>query len=222
MTNKTKAIFSAGALLALAVSSHATVSFSGTSMVSTAAAGNPLSLSAGQVGIFLNNNDATAWSAFSGAKIGSGLSLFDSATFTPIGTTDAYTFLASNTSSGTTTFSLSGGFTATLAGGVSAGDQFAVMVFNSSTTTTIPGDTYRIFRGTQASLALGGWFIPTDGSAIGYTTNSANFGASVQQIRDTSWIVASGTVVPEPSTYALLAMSGIALGGYVIRRRRRA
>jgi hypothetical protein len=29
-------------------------------------------------------------------------------------------------------------------------------------------------------------------------------------------------VVPEPSTYALLAMSGLAIGGYVIRRRRRA
>lgn len=33
---------------------------------------------------------------------------------------------------------------------------------------------------------------------------------------------ASFTVVPEPSTYALLALSGVALGGYVVRRRRRA
>lgn len=30
------------------------------------------------------------------------------------------------------------------------------------------------------------------------------------------------TAVPEPSTYALLAISGVAFGGYVIRRRRRA
>jgi len=29
-----------------------------------------------------------------------------------------------------------------------------------------------------------------------------------------------GTTVPEPSTYALLGMSALALGGYVVRRRR--
>jgi hypothetical protein len=34
--------------------------------------------------------------------------------------------------------------------------------------------------------------------------------------------VSTIAVVPEPSTYALLALSGLAFGGYVIRRRRRA
>jgi len=33
---------------------------------------------------------------------------------------------------------------------------------------------------------------------------------------------ASFSVVPEPSTYALLALSAVAMGGYVVRRRRRA
>jgi hypothetical protein len=34
--------------------------------------------------------------------------------------------------------------------------------------------------------------------------------------------VSTIAVVPEPSTYALLALSGLAFGGYIIRRRRRA
>jgi hypothetical protein len=34
--------------------------------------------------------------------------------------------------------------------------------------------------------------------------------------------VSNIAVVPEPSTYALLALSGLALGGYAMRRRRRA
>jgi len=43
--------------------------------------------------------------------------------------------------------------------------------------------------------------------------------ASPETINTTMSVVA---VVPEPSTYALLAMSGMAFGGYVVRRRRRA
>lgn len=34
--------------------------------------------------------------------------------------------------------------------------------------------------------------------------------------------VVATAVIPEPSTYALLALSGFALGGYAVRRRRRA
>jgi hypothetical protein len=33
--------------------------------------------------------------------------------------------------------------------------------------------------------------------------------------------IATFEVVPEPSTYALLTLSALAMGGYVIRRRRR-
>lgn len=192
-----------------------TVSFTGTAMVSPSSASNPLGFSAGQVGVFINNDNLSLWSGFAGTgKINSGQSLTSSATYTPVGTTDAFTYLANNAVTGTTTFSLSGGIPSILlTGGVSTGDQYAVIVFNSSTTTTIAGDSYRIFRASD-------WLMPASGASIGYglTPNSATY----QQLRDTSYLIESGTVVPEPSTYALLAMSGLALGGYVLRRRRRA
>jgi hypothetical protein len=37
---------------------------------------------------------------------------------------------------------------------------------------------------------------------------------------DVAYIGVTG-VIPEPSTYALLALSGAGLGGYVLRRRRK-
>jgi len=57
-----------------------------------------------------------------------------------------------------------------------------------------------------------------DYSDVGsYFINFNNFSAA--SINTTMSQIA---VVPEPSTYALLALSGLAFGGYVIRRRRRA
>jgi hypothetical protein len=207
-------------LAAALPTAKAAVSFTGTAL-SSATNTNPLSISVGQVGIFINNNNNVGWGSFTNLSLSNGLSLFDSATYTPLGTSQSFTFLTNRTVAQVgSAFTLSGAFTADLAGGISQGDEFAVLVFNSSTNTTIAGDTFRIFRGTQA-FTNGGWIIPADSASFGYTTNSANFAANVQQVRSTAFLVQTGTVVPEPSTYALLAMGGIALAGYVVRRRRR-
>jgi len=57
-----------------------------------------------------------------------------------------------------------------------------------------------------------------DYSSVGSFTFTWNPG-SAESINSTISTIA---VVPEPSTYALLALSGLALGGYAMRRRRRA
>jgi hypothetical protein len=211
-----KALFSILSTVALSIGAFAqTVSFTGTALVSQSSAGNPLNLSAGQIGVFINNDDLSSWLGFNGSQtIGAGLSLLSSATYTPVGTTDSFTFLGSNAVSGTSNFSLSGGIPSiALTGGVSTGDQYAVIVFNQSATLTLAGDTFRVFRASD-------WLIPSGGSSIGYSTTPS--AAAYQQIRTDDFVIASGTVVPEPSTYALLSLAGLALGGYALRRRRRA
>lgn len=49
-------------------------------------------------------------------------------------------------------------------------------------------------------------------AAFGGSTGTYNYNGGIEQIQ----------MVPEPSTYALLGLAGIALGGYAVRRRRRA
>jgi hypothetical protein len=102
-----------------------------------------------------------------------------------------------------------------LANGVDSGDSFAIVVFETSTTSAVANDIYRIY--TDPS-----WVIPADGQTVNFAaTGSGTFlqlGTTATPAFTKS--VASTTVIPEPSTYSALA--GVAVLGLAGLRRRRA
>jgi hypothetical protein len=177
--------------------SYASVTFSGTSLL------NAPGVAVGDVGVLLNDNNGVGFSALSG-NIGAGLSLTDSATFS--GAWGNFTVIGSNTAVSTFgNVNLSGAANFNLTGGVGTGDSFAYVVFSSSTSTTIASDPVTIWSASN-------WLIPADGAALTWPANFEQMGSSSSPIVTTS-------VVPEPSTYALLVLGGLALF-FVARRRK--
>jgi len=193
----------------------ASVTLTGTALSSstTATPSNPLNLTAGQVAIWLNKDDAgTAWSTLFGTgAIGSGLTLTSDSTYNA----SLFTVMGSTTVTGSTTRVLSGGIAnLNLVNGITTADQYAVLVFATSSSSTIAGDTYNIWRASD-------WLIPSDGASIGYSSTPAS-GGPYQQIKDASYLLGSGTVaaaIPEPSSASLLALGVAGLVALRVRRK---
>ena len=88
--------------------------------------------------------------------------------------------------------------------------------------TRLDASTYTVFSSSSRDNPTGGGFSTNISSALA----ADNFQIYASQLaagdnRQPYYNDFSVTAVPEPSTYALLALSAAAFGGYVIRRRRR-
>jgi len=191
----------------------ASVTFTGTALVSTSSSGNPLGLVNGQVGVWLNKDDSvTSWnSLLTNSAINLGQVLNTSATYN----NDLFTVMGTTIVTGSSTYSLSGGIAdLNLQDGISPGDEFAVMIFNTSTVSsgTLGGDAYKLWRATD-------WLIPSDGATISYST-TPEAGAKYQQLRTADYLIGSGSVaIPEPSSASLLALGVAGLVALRIRRK---
>ena len=182
----------AGLMLSSLVA-NASITLSGTSIVSTAIAGD-------STGVFVASNggtfDITLFTgadriafdtSFAGGTDLFGYTILGTAPINPAGPNGA----------------LGSGVTYNLGGSINTGNEIGVLTFASSTTTALAGDAYSIFTG--------GWTVPADGANLSLTgTGAPAFGIAA---------AGTGTVaVPEPSAFATLA--GICALGFVMLRRR--
>lgn len=88
--------------------------------------------------------------------------------------------------------------------------SFAVVNTYSGTTTGALSSTFQ-----PLTLAIPGTGVLSDVAGIQFTWDGGGaVNATAEKI--------AAQVIPEPSTYALLALGALALGGYAVRRRRRA
>ena len=210
-TNMKKTILTAIAVFSIMLQNlPAAVTFTGTAINSGSS--NILNLTTGQLGVYIvKDQAATNWNTLFGTgKINFGLTVLDDATYDA----SLFTVMSSKSVTGTTTKVVSApGSNIALANGISTGDEFAFLLFNTSTTTTTAGDTFSIYRASD-------WLIPADATSFGFSA-TPSAGASYQTLNATSYLIGTGTVVaaiPEPSSASLLAL-GVA--GLVALRARR-
>ena len=200
------------ALLLVAVHANAAISFSGTALQSS----NPNAgvVNSASVGVLINLDSGTDWSAIRDITPGTAFTIGSQFTIN----TTSFTVFARNTA--TSLGSISGAVSNfTFTGGMSAGDQFAMLIFPNATQadSVAAGTSLTLFR-MDSPLA---WTLPandTSGSVFQFGGSTPSY----TQVPNTASALESFTVVPEPSTYALLVLGGLALAGHVIRRRRRA
>lgn len=181
-------------LLAAAGVSYASITISGTSLFSSDIADYT-------TGVYISASSST-FAEGDFASIDAGLSFTTGTAWSLGGNT--YTVLGSNsiiTNSGSGVFS-SGSATYDLSTDVATGNEIGMLVFLASSGSTSSGDTFRIYTGD--------WLVPADGTNQGVTGSTAPY---------TGAAAGAGTVVPEPSTYAMIA--GMLALGYVMVRRRR-
>jgi hypothetical protein len=187
-----------GSLLIATIAS-ANVTFNGTALLNTPG------LAAGDVGILLVDNSN---SGFSSISIRAGSSLTSSSTY---GDFSALTSGTASTIFGGTSLALPLS-NYSLPSVANTGDKFAILVFSTSLTTAIGGDTYKIW--TDSS-----WVIPADGSTTSFQITPAN--GFFTTLTSASSFNGTVSAIPEPATYAALFGLGV-LGMAAFRRRRTA
>lgn len=177
------------ASLSVCISANASITFSGTTLFNAEIFG-------GQTGVYVvSNTNAFDEGLFS--------SLDEGLSFTQYADWSGYTVIGSSTvaAAGTSGALSTGGINFNLGGNIAVGNEVGVLVFNSSTTQTVGGDNFLIYTND--------WLVPADGVNEGVTGSAAPYiGASF----------GSGTVVPEPSSFALLA-GVFGLAWVMVRRR---
>lgn len=189
-------------LVIASIAVNAAISFS-----STFVSGN--FLQTGDAAVLIADSTGTGFDAGSvfstslGGSLDSGLNTANAATYGPgyevLDTSNIQTNILGNEFLG---FSVTNYVYDTgTPGALAEGDEFAVLVFSTDATTTELGQTYRLFTDNT-------WLMPADPGTYG----SSDFNTA------TSDSTFGGTVVPEPSAFALLA-GCFGLAWVMVRRR---